>query len=83
MSKKKWDFSTSPKFKVRDKVRVIRGFMDVDYPDMPLGGWAGTVTKLMGLTLSLSAGLRKRCRPSTPCLCNAAKSTASIQKNMY
>lgn len=39
---------TPAKFKVGDKVRVKRGFMDVDYPDMPLGGWAGTVTKIDG-----------------------------------
>ena len=48
MSKKKPDCSTSPKFKVGDRVRVIRGFMDVDYPDTPLGGWAGTVIKVDG-----------------------------------
>lgn len=48
MSKKKPGLSTSPTFHVGDKVRVIRGFMDVDYPDMPLGGWAGTVTEIDG-----------------------------------
>jgi hypothetical protein len=36
------------KFKVGDKVRVRHGFMDVDYPDMPMGGWAGTVTDVDG-----------------------------------
>jgi hypothetical protein len=35
-------------FKIGDKVRVEHGFMDVDYPDMPLGGWAGTVTEVQG-----------------------------------
>jgi len=35
-------------FRVGDKVRVKHGFMDVDYPDMPLGGWAGTVTQVQG-----------------------------------
>ena len=33
---KKTEFTV--KFKVGDKVRVKRGFMDVDYPDMPMGG---------------------------------------------
>jgi len=34
------------KFAVRDKVRVKRGVKDVDYPDMPLGGWTGTICKI-------------------------------------
>jgi hypothetical protein len=38
--------SPSAKFRVGDKVRVKRGVEDADYPDMPLGGWAGTVTKI-------------------------------------
>jgi len=33
------------KFAVRGKVRVKRGVKDVDYPDMPLGGWTGTICK--------------------------------------
>ena len=33
------------KFKVGDKVRVKHGVRDTDYPDMPLGGWAGTITE--------------------------------------
>lgn len=36
------------KFKGGDRVRVKRGIRDVDYPDMPLGGWAGTVTEVCG-----------------------------------
>ena len=36
------------RFKVGDRVRVKRGIRDVDYPDMPLGGWAGTVTEVCG-----------------------------------
>jgi hypothetical protein len=36
------------KFKVGDRVRVKRGIRDIDYPDMPLGGWAGTVTDVRG-----------------------------------
>lgn len=38
----------STKFKVGDRVRVKHGVEDVDYPDMPLGGWAGTVTEVQG-----------------------------------
>jgi hypothetical protein len=30
----------------RRKVRVKHGFRDVDYPVMPLGGWAETVTEV-------------------------------------
>ena len=37
-----------PKFKVGDRVRVKPGVTDVDYPDMPLGGWAGTVVEVSG-----------------------------------
>jgi hypothetical protein len=36
------------KFKRGDKVRVKLGTRDVDYPDMPLGGWAGVITKVGG-----------------------------------
>jgi len=28
------------RFGIGDKVRVRRGVMDNDYPDMPIGGWA-------------------------------------------
>ena len=38
----------SPKFKVGDNVRVKHGVKDVDYPDMPMGGWAGTVIDVQG-----------------------------------
>jgi len=34
------------KFGVGDKVRVKHGVRDVDYPDMPLGGWAGTIAEV-------------------------------------
>jgi uncharacterized protein YodC (DUF2158 family) len=34
------------KFKVGDKVRVKHGIRDTDYPDMPLGGWAGTISEI-------------------------------------
>lgn len=33
-------------FKVGDKVRVRHGVADVEYPDMPLGGWAGTIHEI-------------------------------------
>jgi hypothetical protein len=32
------------RFRIGDKVRVRRGVMDNDYPDMPIGGWAGTIS---------------------------------------
>jgi uncharacterized protein YodC (DUF2158 family) len=35
-----------PKFKVGDKVRVKPGIMDVNYPDLPIGGWAGIVSEV-------------------------------------
>jgi len=38
----------SPTFKVGDKVRVKHGVKDVDYPDMPMGGWAGMVIEIDG-----------------------------------
>ena len=33
-----------PKVKVGEKVRVKQGIMDVNYPDLPIGGWAGIVS---------------------------------------
>jgi len=33
----------SARFRTGDNVRVRHGVMDNDYPDMPIGGWAGTV----------------------------------------
>jgi hypothetical protein len=44
MSKKKPRPAT--RFGIGDKVRVRRGVMDSDYPDMPIGGWAGTVLEV-------------------------------------
>ena len=29
------------RFRIGDKVRVRHGVMENDYPDMPIGGWAG------------------------------------------
>jgi hypothetical protein len=40
MSKKKKGRGT---FAVGSRVRVRRGVRDPDHPDIPLGGWAGTV----------------------------------------
>ena len=39
--------SGSPRFKVGDKVRVKHGVIDPDFPDIPLGGWTGTVTEII------------------------------------
>ena len=36
-----------PRFKVGDKVRVKPGVNDSVFPDMPLGGWTGTVTEII------------------------------------
>ena len=38
--------STVSKFKIDDKVRVRQGITDVEYPDMPMGGWAGTIAEI-------------------------------------
>ena len=32
-------------FQISEKVRVRHGVKDGDYPDMPLGGWAGTIAE--------------------------------------
>ena len=46
MSKKKRVPSPVARFKVGDKVRVKHGTKDADYPDIPLGGWAGKITEV-------------------------------------
>ena len=33
-------------FSIGDQVRVRHGTVDPDYPDLPLGGWAGTIVKI-------------------------------------
>ena len=38
--------SDTPRFQVGDKVRVKHGRDRPDFPDMPLGGWSGTVTEV-------------------------------------
>jgi hypothetical protein len=35
-----------PEFAVGDRVVVKPGVTDPDYPDMPLGGWSGTIEKV-------------------------------------
>jgi len=40
--------SAPVKLKVGDRVRVKHGIRDIDYPDMPMGGWAGTITEVQG-----------------------------------
>ncbi len=39
--------SVNPRFQVGDKVRVKPGISDPDLPDMPLGGWSGTITEII------------------------------------
>lgn len=46
MSKQRTKTPHSAKFKIGEKVRVRHGVMDTDYPDMPLGGWAGTIAEV-------------------------------------
>ncbi len=46
MTKKRRKSHTPAKFKVGDKVRVKDDIWDTDYPDMPLGGWAGTIAEV-------------------------------------
>jgi hypothetical protein len=37
-----------PDFRVGDLVCVKHGVADVDYPDIPMGGWVGTISKVEG-----------------------------------
>jgi len=39
--------SVVPRFRVGDKVRVKPGISDPIFPDMPLGGWSGSVTEII------------------------------------
>jgi uncharacterized protein YodC (DUF2158 family) len=46
MSKQKRKPQAPPKFVVGDHVRVKHGIKDANYPDVPLGGWAGTISEI-------------------------------------
>ncbi len=37
---------SAPRFAVGDAVRVKKGIKDPDYPDIPLGGWAGVIVDM-------------------------------------
>ena len=41
--------SAPPRFEFGAWVRVGRGAIDPDFPDIPLGGWSGTVEEAIGL----------------------------------
>jgi len=45
MSKQKKEPAAPHRFAIGDKVRVKHSVKDVDYPDIPLGGWAGTISE--------------------------------------
>ena len=61
-----------PPPKIGDKVRVKPGVSDPDFPDMPLGGWSGTVTEIfeqdgrIACTLKLDERTLKSIHPSLP-----------------
>ena len=40
------DQSAGRDYAAGDRVRVRRGVTDPEYPDLPLGGWAGTVAEV-------------------------------------
>ena len=46
MPKRKPKQAVLPRFKVGNNVRVRHGVMDVNYPDIPLGGWAGKIAEV-------------------------------------
>ncbi|MBN2290819.1 MAG: hypothetical protein JXM70_00245 [Pirellulales bacterium] len=46
--KKKRKSPAPSRFAVGDRIRVKQGVQDIDYPDMPLGGWAGTICEVQG-----------------------------------
>ena len=45
------EMKPSPNFQVGDLVRVKHGVTDVDYPDIPMGGWVGRISKIEGMCL--------------------------------
>lgn len=46
MPKRKCKVVASLRFKIGDRIRVKRGVMDANYPDIPLGGWAGKIAEV-------------------------------------
>lgn len=46
MSKRKSKTPTAAEFQIGDRVRVRHCVSDNDYPEMPIGGWAGTVAEV-------------------------------------
>ena len=46
MPKQKSKTPSAAAYKIGEKVRVRHGVKDYDYPDMPLGGWTGTIAKV-------------------------------------
>lgn len=46
------------RFKVGDQIRVKPGVSDPDFPDMPLGGWSGTVTEVIEHEGRINCGFR-------------------------
>ena len=42
------DLKPSTKFHIGDLVRVKHGVADIDYPDIPMGGWVGRISEVGG-----------------------------------
>ena len=40
------DILRGPRFRLGDMVRVRQGTADPDYPDIPMGGWVGTIKEV-------------------------------------
>ncbi len=45
-TKRRLEPPTPAKFKIGDCVRVRHGIMDENHPDIPLGGWTGTISEV-------------------------------------
>lgn len=43
-----WFSQKYVKFQIGEELRVRHGIADTDYPDMPLGGWAGMIAEIHG-----------------------------------
>ena len=41
---------TIPRFNLGDNVRVCSGVFDLDYDDLTIGGWAGTIAEVQNGT---------------------------------